>query len=133
MIIRTARPAAALAVDPGEVRVVVEQLSGLPCRGTLDDELAAGDTPERLSSLAAYPAVVASDVHLFRIGCGGCAAEWAGEDRAHCAGCHVSFDSIVVFDVHRDGGGCLRPQVLGLVATKNGIWREQASNRRVAG
>ena len=86
-----------------------------------------------MSSLAAYPAFVASDVHLFRIGCGGCAAEWAGEDRAHCAGCHVSFDSIVLFDVHRDGGGCLRPQVLGLVATKNGIWREQASNRRVAG
>ena len=107
--------------------------SGPPCRGPLDDELAAGDTSERLSSSAAYPAFVASDVHLFRIGCGGCAAEWAGEDRAHCAGCHVSFDSVVVFDVHRDGGGCLRPQVLGLVATKNGIWREQASNRRVAG
>ena len=45
MIIRTA--AAALAVDPGEVRVVVEQRSGLPCRGTLDDELAAGNTVER--------------------------------------------------------------------------------------
>ncbi len=132
MIIRTARPAAELAVDPGEVRVIVEQRSGPPCRGTLDDELAAGDTPERLS-LAAYPAFVASDVHLFRIGCGGCAAEWAGADRAHCAGCHVSFDSIVLFDVHREGGGCLRPQVLGLVATKNGIWREQASKRRVAG
>ena len=48
-------------------------------------------------------------------------------------GCHVSFDSTVLFDVHREGGGCLRPQVLGLVATKNGIWREQASTRRVAG
>ena len=110
MTIRTA--AAALAVDPGEVRVIVEQRSGPPCPGTLDDELAAGDTFERLS-LAVYPAFVASDVHLFRIGCGGCAAEWAGEDRAHCAGCHVSFDSIVVFDVDREGGGCLRPWVLG--------------------
>ena len=89
--------------------------------------------PGRLPSLAAYPAVVANDVHLFRVRCSGCAAEWAGEDRAHCAGCHVTFDSIVLFDVHRDGGGCLRPQVLGLVATKNGIWREQASKRRVAG
>ena len=86
-----------------------------------------------MSSLAAYPAVVASDVHLFRIGCGGRAAEGAGEDRAHCAGCHVRFDSVVLFDVPRGGGGCLRPQVLGLVATKNGIWREQASKRRVAG
>jgi hypothetical protein len=47
--------------------------------------------------------------------------------------CHVSFDSIVVFDVDREGGGCLRPRVLGLVATKNGIWRAQASNPRVAG
>ena len=90
-------------------------------------------TPERLSSVAAYPAVVANELHLFRIVCGGCAAEWAGEDRAHCAGCHVSFDSTVLFDVHREGGGCLRPQVLGLMATKNGIWREQASTRRVAG
>jgi hypothetical protein len=89
--------------------------------------------PERLSSLAAYPAVVANDLLLFRITCGGCAAESAGEDRAHCAACHVTFDSIVLFDVHRDGGGCLRPQGLDLVATKNGIWREQASKRRVAG
>jgi hypothetical protein len=91
------------------------------------------DSSGRLSSVAAYPAVVANELHLFRIVCGGCAAEWAGADRAHCAGCHVSFDSIVLFDVHREGGGCLRPQVLGLVATKNGIWREQASTRRVAG
>jgi hypothetical protein len=29
-----------LAVDPGEVRVIVEQLGGPACRGTLDDELA---------------------------------------------------------------------------------------------
>jgi hypothetical protein len=93
----------------------------------------AEDSPGHLSSVAAYPAVVANELHLFRIVCGGCAAEWAGEDRAHCAGCHVSFDSTVLFDVHREGGGCLRPQVLGLVATKNGIWREQASTRRVAG
>jgi hypothetical protein len=72
-------------------------------------------------------------VHLFSIRCDGCTAEWAGEDRAHCAGCHTTFDSIVLFDVHRDGGSCLRPQVLGLVATKNGIWQEHASKHRVAG
>ena len=53
--------------------------------------------------------------------------------RTHCADLHVSFDSIVVVDVDREGGGGLRPRVLGLVATKNGIWRVQASDRRVAG
>ena len=129
MIIRTARPRRRAQVNPGDVRVLNEQLVGPACPGTLNDELAAGNTSERVSSLAAYPATVANDVHLFRIRCGGCGAEWAGEDRAHCAGCHTIFDSIVLFDVHRDGGSCLRPQVLGLVATKNGIWRAQASNR----
>ncbi len=66
-------------------------------------------------------AVVGNDLHLLRIGCGGGAAESAGEDRAHCAGCHVSFDSIALFDVHRDGGVVCGYQVLGLVATKKGI------------
>jgi hypothetical protein len=75
---------------------------------------------------------VANDLHLFHITCGGCAADWAGEDRAHCARCHVTFDSIGLYDVHREGGTCTRPQVLGLVSTKNGIWRE-APNRRATG
>jgi hypothetical protein len=66
---------------------------------------------------------VADDLHLLHITCGGCAAAWAGQDRAHCAHCHMTFDSITVYDGHRRGGGCLRPQVLGLVSTKNGIWR----------
>ena len=39
MTIRTARPAAAVAVDPCEVRVIVEQLVGPACRGTLDAAL----------------------------------------------------------------------------------------------
>jgi hypothetical protein len=93
----------------------------------------AQGTPKRLSSLAAYPGVVANELHMFRITCGRCLAEWAGEDRAHCAVCHITFDSVVLFEVHRDGAGCLRPQVLNLVTTKNGIWQERASQPRVAG
>jgi hypothetical protein len=73
---------------------------------------------------AAYPAQVADDVHLFHITCGGCAAGWAGDDRAHCGRCHVTFDSLALYDGHRAGGRCVRPQVLGLVSTKNGIWRD---------
>jgi hypothetical protein len=76
---------------------------------------------------------VANDLHLFHITCGGCGTDWAGEDRAHCGCCHLTFDSIALYDVHRDGGCCLRPQMLGLVSTKNGIWREPAPKRRAAG
>jgi hypothetical protein len=78
----------------------------------------------------AYPACVADDLHLFHITCGGCCAGWAGEDRVHCGRCHVTFDSIALFDRHRHGGSCLRPQVLGLVSTKNGIWRESTGGKR---
>jgi hypothetical protein len=108
------------------------QLAGLPCRGTLDDELALGTLPSVCRRWPFYLAV-ASGVHLLHIRCGGCAAEWAGADRVHCAGCHVSFDSIVDLDLDRKDGGCLRPRVLGLVAAKNGIWREHSTRRRVAG
>ncbi len=76
---------------------------------------------------------MADDLHLFHITCGGCAAGWAGEDRAHCGRCHVTFDSIALYDVHRTGGSCARPQVLGLVSTKNGIWREPLRRRRRTG
>jgi len=69
---------------------------------------------------------VANDLHLFHITCGGCTADWAGEDRAHCGRCHVTYDSILLFDAHRADGTCRRPQVLGLVSTKNGIWRPTA-------
>ncbi len=77
---------------------------------------------------------MADDLHLFHITCGGCPAGWAGEDRAHCGRCHVTFDSIALYDAHRvRGGGCARPQLLGLVPTKNGIWREPAPRRRRTG
>jgi hypothetical protein len=70
---------------------------------------------------------VPNDLHLLRITCGGCAADWAGADRAHCPICHVTFDSSALYDDHRDGGRCLRPRALGLVATKNGIWGSRAA------
>jgi hypothetical protein len=73
---------------------------------------------------------VTNDLHLFRITCGGCTAGWAGEDRAHCGRCHVTYDSITLYDAHRAGGSCVRPQVLGLVPTKNGIWSKPIPGRR---
>jgi hypothetical protein len=76
---------------------------------------------------------VADDLHLFHITCGGCAAAWAGDDRAHCGCCHVTYDSIVLYDAHRAGGLCARPHVLGLVSTKNGIWRQPAPGHRKTG
>jgi hypothetical protein len=76
---------------------------------------------------------VADDLHLFHITCGGCTAGWAGDDRAHCGCCHATFDSIALYDAHRAGGSCVRPRALGLVPTKNGIWREPASGRRRIG
>ncbi len=69
-----------------------------------------------LVGAGAYPAWVADDLHLFHITCGGCAADWAGDDRAHCGSCHVTFDSIALFDAHRAGERCARPRALGLVA-----------------
>ena len=86
-----------------------------------------------LVGASAYPAWVAADLHLFHITCGGCTADWAGEDRAHCGRCHVTYDSITLFDAHRADETCLRPQVLGLVATKNGIWRPRHLEQRRTG
>ena len=72
---------------------------------------------------------MADDLHLFRIACGGCTAVWAGEDRAHCGRCHVTYDSITLFAAHRPRGTCIPPQALGLASTKNGIWRQPAVGR----
>jgi hypothetical protein len=81
----------------------------------------------------AYAACVADDLHLFHVTCGGCTASWAGQDRAHCGRCHVTYDSIMLYDAHRAGGRCVRPQVLGLVSTKNGIWGQPAPGHRRTG
>jgi hypothetical protein len=76
---------------------------------------------------------MAGDLHLFHITCGGCAASWAGDDRAHCGRCHVTYDSITLYDTHRTGGRCARPRALGLVSKKNGIWQQRPPRRRRAG
>jgi hypothetical protein len=77
-------------------------------------------TRRRLATGAsAYPASVATGLHLFHITCGGCTAGWAGDDRVHWGRCHVTYDSITLYDAHRAGGSCVRPHVLGLVPTKH--------------
>ncbi|WP_442939219.1 FDXHR family putative zinc-binding protein [Nonomuraea sp. SYSU D8015] len=50
------------------------------------------------------------------ITCGGCPAEWGGETRAHCSGCHRTFTGITAFDVHHKGGECWPPRQVGLEA-----------------
>ena len=85
------------------------------------------------ATVAAYPAGVAPDLHLFNITCGECAAGWVGDDRAHCGLCHVTYDSITLYDAYRAGGTCTRPQVLGLVSTKNSICREPLTGHRRTG
>jgi hypothetical protein len=65
-----------------------------------------------------------SHTHLLRIRCGGCAATWAGADRAHCASCHRTFDTVPLWDTHRADGRCVHPRQLNLIATKNHIWLE---------
>ena len=93
-------------------------------------ELAA---PAETVGPSAYPARVANDLHLFHITCGGCTASWAGQYRAHCGRCHVTYDSVELYDAHRTGRSCVRPQVLGLVSTKNGIWTEPLPGHRRTG
>ncbi|OLT14673.1 hypothetical protein BJF78_17735 [Pseudonocardia sp. CNS-139] len=59
--------------------------------------------------------------------CGGCAAIWAGTDRAHCGTCHETWDDVTLYDQHRPRGVCQRPADMGLVSTKNGIWQRPDS------
>ena len=53
--------------------------------------------------------------------CTGCAASWRGVQRAHCRGCHVTFDDEVLFDAHRRTGRCVPPDRLDLVAVGQ-VW-----------
>ena len=48
--------------------------------------------------------------------CGGCDARWSGYRTAHCgSGCHLTFTGVTTFDMHRNGGRCLRPHAMGMV------------------
>ncbi|MGH3853935.1 MAG: hypothetical protein ACRDR6_10670 [Pseudonocardiaceae bacterium] len=53
--------------------------------------------------------------------CAGCAAAWRGVVRAHCRGCHVTFDDDALFDAHRRTGRCVAPRRLGRVVV-GGVW-----------
>lgn len=41
--------------------------------------------------------------------CGGCDSTWTGANMAHCRACCVTFSSVVLFDLHRQGGHCTDP------------------------
>lgn len=66
------------------------------------------------------------------ITCGGCPAVWTGVNRAHCSGCHATFNAVGLFDLHRRGGVCLDPEeiVIGrgprtgerLLFLRDGVW-----------
>jgi hypothetical protein len=55
------------------------------------------------------------------VACTGCAASWRGVQRAHCRGCHATFDDEVLFDVHRLTETCVPPERLDLVAVGQ-VW-----------
>jgi len=50
-----------------------------------------------------------------------CAASWRGMGRAHCRGCHVTFDDQGLFETHRRTGSCVPPRCPELVAV-GGVW-----------
>lgn len=64
---------------------------------------------------------------IARFTCGGCDESWTGWGRAHCAapGCHRTFNTVVLFDRHRnhtvDPPRCVDPAELGMRLIK-GIW-----------
>ena len=53
--------------------------------------------------------------------CAGCAVSWRGMARAHCRGCHLTFDNQVLFDAHRRTGSCMPAHCLDLVVA-GGVW-----------
>lgn len=57
-----------------------------------------------------------------------CGAHWRGLSRAHCSGCHVTFNAVSPFDRHRVGGACVAPGELGMVE-REGVWSLPGSDR----
>jgi hypothetical protein len=72
---------------------------------------------------------MATDRHLLQITCPVCGSVWAGAERAHCTGCHHSFDDVALFDAHREHGHCQHPGELHLIRTRNGIWLAPLTSR----
>jgi len=57
--------------------------------------------------------------------CAGCGTSWFGLVRVHCSVCHVTLDSVDMWDTHRVEDECVRPATLGLVKNKGGVWEER--------
>lgn len=57
---------------------------------------------------------------------GACGAEWSGISRAHCSGCCETFDTVPLFEQHRDSRGprgtCKPPAALGATQLPGGVW-----------
>lgn len=78
--------------------------------------------------MAETPAVKAG----MRNACGGCPTTWTGQSRAHCAGCHRTFSTARLFDLHRSASGergtCLDPEKVTskdgerLLLFRGGMW-----------
>ena len=59
--------------------------------------------------------------------CRKCGDKWSGLRRAHCTGCHKTFNSLGGFDKHRKDFKCLDPGDLGMVMSDDGIWSSPMS------
>jgi hypothetical protein len=51
-----------------------------------------------------------------------CKERWTGMNRAHCTGCHRTFNSVGGFDKHRKDLKCLDPESIGMEMNEKGIW-----------
>ena len=51
-----------------------------------------------------------------------CCQRWFGLNRAHCAGCHCTFDDVDLYDAHRVTLVCKAPRGMGLVQNTHGVW-----------
>lgn len=79
-----------------------------------------------------------------RFTCSGCDATWGGQGRAHCAGCHRSFSTAGLFDLHRSAhgerGGCKDPATITdqsgqrVLFLRDGLWRgpEMTADQKAA-
>ena len=62
--------------------------------------------------------------------CGRCTTQWSGWGRAHCSGCHRTFNTTNLFDRHRrlhgEHGFCLDPATIdskdGPLRFISGVW-----------
>lgn len=61
--------------------------------------------------------------------CPKCRSKWTGLGRAHCSGCHHTFNSVAAFDKHRKNFECLDPLDLKMETNEHGIWRVPMSEK----